>query len=110
MIKLTKKKETMKLMTQEQKNKMIKNHNDQDGSKDFKAVIKLFDPTGSGTWYLSELDPNTNIAFGLCDLGYPELGYVSLDELSNLKVKMGLGIERDLYFTPKTFDELQKVA
>ena len=110
MIKLTKKKETMKLMTQEQKNKMIKNHNDQDGSKDFKAVIKLFDPTGSGTWYLSELDPNTNIAFGLCDLGYPELGYVSLDELSNLKVKMGLGIERDLYFTPKTFEELQKVA
>jgi hypothetical protein len=100
----------MKLMTQAQKNKMIKNHNDQDGSKDFKAVIKLFDPTGSGTWYLSELDPNTNIAFGLCDLGYPELGYVSLDELSNLKVKMGLGIERDLYFTPKTFDELQKVA
>ena len=43
-------------------------------------------------------------------MGYPELGYVSLDELSNLKVKMGLGIERDLYFTPKTFDELQKVA
>ena len=100
----------MKLMTQAQKNKMIKNHNDQDGSKDFKAVIKLFDPTGSGTWYLSELDPNTNIAFGLCDLGYPELGYVSLDELSNLKVKMGLGIERDLYFTPKTIDELQNVA
>jgi len=100
----------MKLMTQAQKNKMIKNHNDQDGSKDFKAVIKLFDPTGSGTWYLSELDPNTNIAFGLCDLGYPELGYVSLDELSNLKVKMGLGIERDLYFIPKTFEELQKVA
>ena len=100
----------MKLMTQAQKNKMIKNHNDQDGTKDFKAVIKLFDPTGSSTWYLSELDPNTNIAFGLCDLGYPELGYVSLDDLSNLKVKMGLGIERDLYFTPKTFDELQKVA
>ena len=100
----------MKLMTQAQKNKMIKNHNNQDGTKDFKAVIKLFDPTGSGTWYLSELDPNTNIAFGLCYLGYSELGYVSLDELSNLKVKMGLGIERDLYFTPKTFDELQKVA
>ena len=102
----------MKLTTQAQKNKMIKNHNDQDGSKDFKAVIKLFDPTGSGTWYLSELDPNTNVAFGLCDLGVgcAELGYVSLDELSNLKVKMGLGIERDLYFTPKTFEELQNVA
>ena len=97
-------------MTQAQKNKMIKNHNNQDGTKTFKAVVKLFDPTGSATWYLSELNPDDNIAFGLCDMGYAELGYVSLDELSTLKVKMGLGIERDLYFTPKTFDELQKVA
>jgi hypothetical protein len=100
----------MKLLTKTIKEKMVKNHNDQDGTKDFKAVLKLFDPTGASTWYLSELDPETNIAFGLCDMGYPELGYVSLDELSTLKVKMGLGIERDLYFTPKTFDELQKVA
>jgi hypothetical protein len=102
----------MKLLTKTIKEKMVKNHNDQDGTKDFKAVLKLFDPTGASTWYLSELNPDDNIAFGLCDLGVgcPELGYVSLDELSNLKVKMGLGIERDLYFTPKTFDELQKVA
>tara|TARA_R110000803_G_scaffold32522_1_gene71616 strand:+ start:107 stop:415 length:309 start_codon:yes stop_codon:yes gene_type:complete len=102
----------MKLLTKTIKEKMVKNHNDQDGTKDFKAVLKLFDPTGASTWYLSELNPDDNIAFGLCDLGVgcPELGYVSLDELSTLKVKMGLGIERDLYFTPKTFDELQKVA
>jgi hypothetical protein len=102
----------MKLLTKTIKEKMVKNHNDQDGTKDFKAVLKLFDPTGASTWYLSELNPDDNIAFGLCNLGVgcPELGYVSLDELSNLKVKMGLGIERDLYFTPKTFDELQKVA
>ena len=100
----------MKLMTQAQKNKMIKNHNNQDGSKDFKAVIKLFDPTGSATWYLSELNPENNVAFGLCKITDEEFGYVSLDELSTLKVKMGLGIERDLYFTPKTFEEIQEVA
>jgi len=102
----------MKLLTKTIKEKMVKNHNDQNGTKDFKAVLKLFDPTGASTWYLSELNPDDNIAFGLCDLGVgcAELGYVSLDELSNLKVKMGLGIERDLYFTPKTFEELQKVA
>ena len=100
----------MKLLTQAQKNKMIKNHNNQDGSKDFKAVIKLFDPTGSATWYLSELNPENNVAFGLCKITDEEFGYVSLDELSTLKVKMGLGIERDLYFTPKTFEEIQEVA
>ena len=97
----------MQLLTKAQKEKMIKNHQEQDGTKDFKAVVKLFNPMGNGTWYLSELDPETNIAFGLCDLGFPELGYVSLDELSNIKVSMGLGIERDRFFTPKTFEELQ---
>jgi len=97
----------MQLLTKVQKNKMIKNHQEQDGTKDFKAVVKLFNPTGNGTWYLSELDPETNTAFGLCDVGHPELGYVSLDELSTLKAHMGLGIERDRWFTPKTFEELQ---
>ena len=49
-----------------------------------------------GTWYLSELDPKTNIAYGLCVLHEAEYGYVSLDELSNTDVGMGLGIERDI--------------
>ena len=48
---------------------------------------------------MSELDDN-DIAFGHCNLGYDtELGYVSLDELKNLKCKpFGGGIERDLYW------------
>ena len=98
----------MQLLTKAQKNKMIKNHQDQDGTKDFKAVVKLFNPTGNGTWYLSELDPETNTAFGLCDLGHPELGYVSLDELSTIKVSMGLGIERDRWFTPISLKEIER--
>jgi hypothetical protein len=39
--------------------------------------------------------------FGLCDLGegFPELGYVSLEELTSLSFRpLGLGIERDLHF------------
>jgi hypothetical protein len=38
--------------------------------------------------------------FGLCDLGFgfPELGYVSLAELSALKGPLGLPVERDLHF------------
>jgi hypothetical protein len=40
------------------------------------------------------------ILFGLCDLGMgcPELGYVSLGELKSVTNRLGLGIERDLYF------------
>ena len=95
----------MLLLTQAQKNKLVENHKAQDGTKEFKAVVKLFNPTGVGTWYLSELDPETNVAFGLCQIHEKELGYVSLDELSEFKGQFGLGIERDKYFTPKTLEE-----
>lgn len=95
----------MLLLTQKQKNKLIENHKAQDGTKEFKAEVKLFNPTGVGTWYLSELDPETNVAFGLCEIHEKELGYVNLDELSEFKGQFGLGIERDKYFTPKTLEE-----
>jgi hypothetical protein len=98
----------MLLLTQAQKNKLIKNHKAQDGTKEFKAEVKLFNPTGVGTWYLSELDPETNVAFGLCCIHEEELGYVSLDELSEFKGRFGLGIERDKYFISKSFEECKK--
>ena len=75
------------------------------GEKEFKAVLKLFNPTGLGTWYLSELNPENNTAFGLCCLQEKELGYVSLDELLSFKGQFGLGIERDLYFKLTTLQE-----
>ena len=94
----------MLLLTQAQKNKLVENHKAQDGTKEFKAVVKLFNPTGVGTWYLSELDPESNVAFGLCQIHEYELGYVSLDELSEFKGQFGLGIERDKSFKPKPLD------
>jgi len=94
-----------KMFTQEQYEQLIKNHKEQDGSKDFKAVVKLFNPAGIGTWYLSELDPERNVAFGLCCLHEKELGYVSIEELKDFRGRFGLGIERDKFFTPKTLEE-----
>jgi hypothetical protein len=70
--------------------------------EDFQPVVKLFCPWGAATWLLTELDPDDpDIAFGLCDLGmgFPELGSVSLSELSSICGPGGLRIERDLYFT-----------
>jgi len=68
---------------------------------DFLPVVKLFTPDAGCTWLLTELDPeDTDIAFGLCDLGmgYPELGSVSLSELESVRGSLGLPIERDLSF------------
>ncbi|MEA2079594.1 MAG: DUF2958 domain-containing protein, partial [Pseudomonadota bacterium] len=69
---------TMKLLTNGQRETMLKNGNCsiEDETIDPKPVVKLFTPDGSATWLLTELDPDDNdIAFGLCDLGMgsPEL-------------------------------------
>ena len=73
------------------------------------ALIKYFTPDGSATWYLSEYYPEDDVFYGYCDLGngFPELGYVGRKELRETRGKMGLHIERDYYYTPKTFNEIQ---
>ena len=51
---------------------------------------------------MTELDPECpDIAFGLCDLGHPELGSVSISELESVRGPFGLGIERDRHWTAK---------
>lgn len=66
-------------------------------------VVKLFNPCGAATWLLSELADDGDSLFGLCDLGMgsPELGYVSLAELSAFRGRFGLGIERDMHWKAK---------
>jgi hypothetical protein len=79
------------------------------GEIDHVPVVKYFDPCGAATWIITELMPAEgegvapDILFGLCDLGMgcPELGYVSLAELQSVTGRLGLGIERDLYFTAR---------
>lgn len=64
-------------------------------------VVKLFTPDAGATWLLTEIDPDDHDhAFGLCDLGLgaPELGWVSLQELTTVRGRLGLPIERDLHF------------
>ena len=69
--------------------------------RDHPPVLKLFTPDGAATWLISEADPDDpDRLFGLCDLGLgsPELGYVSLAELTALRGPLGLPVERDAYF------------
>ena len=100
----------MKLLTKAQRDKLIRNHTENEGqeeTKKHKVVVKLFNPTGIGTWYLTELNPYTNIPFGLADVHEKELGDIDLTELEEFKGKLGLGIERDRYSKiDKTLEEL----
>jgi hypothetical protein len=79
----------MPLLTEEQKQQLLDNGQPENRDKDHSPVVRLFIPFTACTWLLSELDhQEPDIAFGLCDLGmgFPELGYVSIDELSSIKL------------------------
>ena len=95
----------MKLITKDIRGKLVANFqaNANGGSTDFKPILKLFVPWGSGTWLFTELDEEAGRLFGLCDLGqgFPELGYASLEEIESIRGPGGLRIERDMYFNPQ---------
>jgi len=73
---------------------------------DPRPVVKLLTPDGSATWLITEgyEEPDGDFRlFGLCDLGLgsPELGYVMLSEIEDVRGGLGLPVERDLYFRPE---------
>ena len=100
----------MLLLTEELRAQLLANGRQQaavrgtDAEIDFFPVVKLFTPDAGATWLLTEIDPDApDLAFGLCDLGlgFPELGSVSLSELAALRGRLGLPVERDLYFVAR---------
>ena len=93
----------MQLLTQAQRQRLLANGRQSRSNDAFDPhpVVKLFTPDAQCTWLLSELDPDDpDIAFALCDLGAgcPELGNVSVAELSQVRGRLGLAIERDRSF------------
>ena len=98
----------MKLITETQRKKLLRNWTDDQGNRP--PVVKIFSPAGAATWLIHSMDPaDQNLLFGLCDLGqgFPELGYVALSELTELRIKVRLGpvsgelpLERDKFFRP----------
>ena len=93
----------MKILTQEVLNAFAKQGYCGDKQmKDIKIVLKLFNPTGAGTWYIYEKEDD-DIYWCFANLGDPEmaeLGTISMQELMAFRGKFGLGIERDMSFKP----------
>ena len=104
----------MQLMTKEIKTKLLLNGDVTNRGNDHKPVVKFFGG-GACTWLITEMDSaDDDTLFGLCDLGmgYPELGYTSLQELESMKFPpFGLGVERDLHFkADKTLSQYHNEA
>ena len=74
--------------------------------------VKLFDPCGSWTWYLTEFSPVApdgvpNLGFGLVDGHEAELGYINVAELAEVRGRMGIGLEIDMHFQPCPLREVR---
>lgn len=95
----------MNPFTKQQWNQLISNGSSQNRGKDHKPIVKLFLPNTGCVWLLTELDPeDDDIAFGLCDLGmgFPELDYVSIEEITSVRSpQFGLYVIQDYFFVAK---------
>ena len=103
----------MRLLTQDIRRRLPPPYA-QDG-KGGRAIVylKLFTPDSEWTWYLTEGSPITEDGrevdfqfFGLVEGHCQELGYVMLSELEAVRGPMGLPIERDVHWRPKTLEEI----
>jgi len=90
----------MKLLTKEIEAK-FKEIGSQECNPNPLIIVKFFNPTGAGTWYATEYNPETKMFFGYVSIfgdHNDEWGDFSLEKLENVKCGFGLGIERDLHF------------
>jgi hypothetical protein len=104
----------MKLLTKEMRKKLPPLYAQE--SKGGKAVVhlKLFAPDAGWSWLATEGSPVTDDDgqeidfqfFGLVEGQCKELGYFNLSELESVRGPMGLPVERDLWWQPKTLAEI----
>lgn len=72
--------------------------------------IKLFTPDSIFTWYIIEISKEDKLTcYGLVKGFESELGYFSLKELESIKGNLGLGVERDISFTPTSLGIVRKL-
>lgn len=79
---------------------------DIDNVSDPMAMVKLFNPTGAGTWYIAAYDQETRTCYGVADIQEKEAGCFSMAELVPFRGRFGLPIERDLSWTPRPMSQV----
>jgi hypothetical protein len=99
----------MELLTQELREQLPPLYS-QEHAEDPMVICKFFHPLSNMTWYATEGSAKGDdfIFFGWVYGDVPELGYFSLNEMEGVQV-MGLGIERDEYFSPMKLSEVKKL-
>lgn len=110
----------MELLDKESREKLPPLYANEKQGLDALAQVKFFTPDSDWSWYASEGSPVDEnglydtekekvdcLFFGLVSGFELELGYFSLEELASVQGPLGLPIERDLDFEPRSLRELQ---
>ena len=102
----------MKLLTKAIENKLPKFYETEDIPEEEKiAQIKFFTTWNSWRWYGVEYNPDTRMFFGWVDGDFPEWGYFSLDEISQVRGgPFKMPIERDMWVTPKQMKDVENYS
>ena len=92
----------MKLLTKEIRSRIPDLYaNEEKEEKEIEVHAKLFAPSGRWTFYITEFDQKDTL-FGYClsaqNEDFDEWSYASLQEIEGVRNRMGIKIERDLYF------------
>jgi hypothetical protein len=76
------------------------------------AYVKFFTPDAGWTWYATEGSPDGEdfLFFGYVEGLECEWGYFLLSELEGVRGRLGLPVERDLYFSPTPVSRLMRRA
>ena len=94
-----------KLLTEELRKQLPPLYSQEDKGGRAVAYVKFFTPDSNWTWWGLEFDGEDTF-FGLVEGHVKELGYFSLRELEHVRGPLGLPIERDLCWQPKTLGEI----
>jgi hypothetical protein len=96
----------MQLLTKQLISKLPKLYDTEyDPPEEKTAVAKFFHPASQWTWYVIEYD-GEDTCWGLVQGFETAFGYFSLKELTNVVDRLGLRIERDIFFRPTMVKDL----
>jgi len=90
----------MKLLTKAIEKQLPPLYSQEDKGEEAIAYVKFFDPCSNWTWFATEYDPVEKRFFGLVIGHETEYGYFMLEELASFRNRLGLHIERDMWFKP----------
>jgi len=76
-------------------------------------LIQMHFFLGGCDWYISEYGPDDRLFFGYAilngDRENAEWGYISLDELLEVKTSHGIEVDRDLHWMPTKVQDIPEI-